>query len=41
MKDRELYELEMELIEEIHSKKTTFWQKVLAVFELSAIADKH
>ena len=41
MNDNELYELELELIEEIHSKKTSFWKKVLAVFELSAIADKH
>ena len=40
MKDKELYNLEMELLQEIHSKKTTFWHKVLAVFELSAIADK-
>lgn len=40
MKDQEMYKLEMELIDEIHSKKTTFWHKVLAVFELSAIANK-
>ena len=39
MKDNEMYKLELALIDEIHSKKTSFWHKVLAVFELSAIAN--
>ena len=41
MKDKVLYDLEMKLLDEIHSGKTSFWHKVLAAFELSAIAERH
>ena len=41
MLDKELFNLELNLIDEINSKKTTFWHKVLAALELSAIADRH
>lgn len=41
MKDKELMELEMELIHTIDSKKTSMWHKLLAIFELSALVDLH
>ncbi len=41
MKDKELMELEMDLIHTIDSKKTSVWKKLLAIFELSALVDIH
>ncbi len=40
MKDKELYELEMDLLHTIDSKKTSIWHKLLAIFELSALVDQ-
>ena len=41
MKDKELMELEMDLIHTIDSKKTSVWKKLLAIFELRALVDIH
>ncbi len=41
MKDRELYALELDLLDQIDSKKTSFWHKLLAAFELSILVDQH
>lgn len=40
MMDREIYALEMNLLEEIRSSKLS-WHKVLKIFELNAIAERH
>ncbi len=39
MKDKELYDLEMDLLHAIDSKKHSFWHRLLAAFELSALLD--
>lgn len=41
MKDKELYEVEMDLLDTIGSKKTSVWKRLLAIFELSALVDLH
>ena len=41
MKDKELYAVEMDLIDTIGSKKTSVWKRLLAIFELSALVDLH
>lgn len=40
MTNREIYALEMDLLKKISGKKFT-WRKIKALFELSAIAEKH
>ena len=40
MTDKEFFALEMDLIHTIDSKKTSVWHKLLAVFELSALAER-
>lgn len=40
MTDREIYALEMDLLKKISGKKFT-WRKLVALFELSAIAEKN
>ena len=41
MTDKEMYDLEMELLHTIDSKKASIWGKLLAIFELSALVDQH
>jgi hypothetical protein len=41
MKDKELYAVEMDLIDTIGSKKASVWKRLLAIFELSALVDQH
>lgn len=41
MKDRELYALELDLLQKIDSKKVSFWHKLLAALELSVLVDQH
>lgn len=41
MKDKELYDVEMDLLHTISSKKASVWRKLLAMFELSALSDQH
>ena len=41
MIDREMYALELNLLQKIDSKKTPFWHKLLAAFELSVLVDQH
>lgn len=41
MTDKELFALEMDLLHAINSKKISVWHKLLAVFELNAIAEHH
>lgn len=41
MTDKNIFALEMDLIHTIDSKKTSFWHKVLAALELSAISNRH
>ena len=40
MTDREVFALEQKLMKEIEHKKFS-WRKVVALFELSAIAENH
>lgn len=40
MTNREIYALEMSLLKKISGKKLT-WRKIVALFELSAVAERN
>lgn len=41
MTDKNIFALEMDLLRTIDSKNVSFWHKILAAFELNAIASRN